>query len=163
MSWWERWWLDISSTAVIVTGIVYAWMKYVGETEDPFSVVGHSWQPLMLNWHILVSPFLVLILGITFSSHILSKIRSNFPANRRSGWSMVICFLPMVLSGYLLQVLTNPIALQIALVIHLITGGIFAVCYVIHQVINFRIQRLQPKFCEVVEQLSSDLEIPKAN
>ena len=126
-------------------------------------MVGHPWQPLMLDLHVLVSPFLVLILGIAFSSHILSKIRSNFPANRLSGWSMVICFLPMVLSGYLLQVLTNPIALQISLVIHLMTGGIFAVCYVIHQVINFRIQRSQPKFCEVAKQLSADLEIPKAN
>ena len=163
MSWWERLWLYISITAVIVTGIIYAWMKYVLEIEDPFSVVGHPWQSFMLDSHILVSPLLVLILGITFSSHILSKIRSDFPANRRSGWSMVLCFLPMVLSGYLLQVLTHPVALQIALVVHLVTGGIFAVCYVIHQVINFRIQRAQPKFCEVVEQLSPDLEIPEAN
>ncbi len=163
MIWWERWWLDISSTAVIVTGIIYAWMKYFLEIEDPFSVVSHPWQSFTLDSHIVVSPFLVLILGITFNSHILSKIRSDFPANRRSGWAMVLCFLPMVLSGYFLQVLINPVALQIALVVHLVTGGIFAVCYVIHQVVNFRIQRAYPKFCDVVEEFSPDLEIPKTN
>ena len=148
MSWWERWGLNIFTTVVIVTGIVYAWMEYIMKVEDPFSVVGHPWQPLMLDLHILVSPMLILIVGITFSSHILSKIRGRFPANRRTGVLILSCLLPMILSGYLLQVLTDPMALRIALVVHLVTGGLFGVSYLIHQVINFRIWRSQPKSYE---------------
>ena len=148
MSRWERWCLNIFTTAVIATGIVYAWMKYIMQVEDPFSVVSHPWQPLMLDFHILVSPMLILIVGITFSSHILSKIQSRFPANRRTGVLVLLCLLPMILSGYLLQVLTDPMMLQIALVVHLVTGGLFGLSYLIHQVINFRIWRAQPKSCE---------------
>jgi uncharacterized membrane protein YidH (DUF202 family) len=145
VSCWERWSLNILSTVVIVTGVVYFWMKHLVELDDPFSVISHPLQPFMLDLHILAAPLLILILGITFTSHIAKKIRSHFTTNRRTGLIVLFCFLPMVFSGYLLQVLANPVAIQIALVVHLLTGGIFAVSYGVHLVINFRLQRARPK------------------
>jgi len=138
---WERILFNLSTLAVSVTGILYFWMKYLLETDDPFSLVNHPWQIRMMDLHILSSPVLLLVVGIIFESHIASNLRNGkYFGNRRSGVAVLLTFPVMVFSGYLLQVFSDPWLLRISLYLHLGTGGLFAMSYLVHQVISVRIR-----------------------
>lgn len=141
MSRWERWSFNILSSAVFLTGVIYFWMKYLLEQEDPFSVINHPLQPLSLDLHILAAPLLLLVFGIIFKPHVLKKIRSHSSANRRSGWIVLLSCLPMAVSGYLLQILGDPLLLRVSLVIHLASGTFFGATCLIHLGISLRLRR----------------------
>ena len=57
----------------------------------------------MRDLHLLAAPLLVLMLGVVWSSHASPRLRGKRPEGRRSGICMLLLFLPMALSGYLLQ------------------------------------------------------------
>lgn len=130
--------LHISVAASTVTGAVYAWMKYFMETDDPFSVVNHPWQPAMLHLHVLLVPMLVFGLGWIFSGHIWKKYSSPSKQRRRTGVAMMIVGVPMIATGYLLQVTTNETALKASTVAHWITSILFVLGYLAHQLIASR-------------------------
>lgn len=136
---WEHRSFNVATAVVTVTGLVYLNMKYFMKTDDPFAVVNHPWQPSMLAAHLIAAPLLVLMFGMLFRSHTLKKIASPVRANRRTGWTSLISFGAMALSGYLLQVVTSPTWLDALVAIHIATSLIFAVGYVIHLVIGWRI------------------------
>ena len=79
----ERWAVWSTSIATLVTGVVYLWMKYLLVSADPFAVVNHPWQPLVLKLHILVSPLLVFSIGLVSLRHVWRHLRS--------GTSDVVC------------------------------------------------------------------------
>jgi len=139
MSRWEVWSLHALTLVVSITGAVYFWMKYLLETGDPLSVINHPLQPAMLNVHILAAPCLVFVLGAIANSHIALKWRTRSRLNRTSGRVALFSFPPMVLSGYLLQVVTQETAARVVLVLHLATGALFAITYLIHQLVMFRL------------------------
>ena len=141
MSPWERWTFNILSMAVFLTGVVYFCMKYLLEQNDPFSVINHPLQPLMLNLHILASPLLLLVFGIIFRPHVVKKLQKGHSPNRRSGWIVLLSCIPMTISGYLLQVVTDPFLLRVDLVIHLVSGTFFGVTCVIHLLVGLGIRR----------------------
>ncbi len=85
------------------TGLVYGWMRYVAESDDPFSIVNHPWQPDLQHAHVLCAPLLVFAVGWVWSNHVLLHWRAGSRRGRRTGIAMAILFFPMVLSGYLLQ------------------------------------------------------------
>jgi thiamine biosynthesis lipoprotein len=130
----------LSTVVVTLSGLVYLWMKYFMETDDPFSVVNHPLQPAMLSIHIVAGPVLVFILGLMINSHIREKLSGKSSYNRRSGWISLIVFPLMVVSGYLLQVVTSSTLNRIALVVHLAASGLFAATYLLHQLIGVRVQ-----------------------
>jgi hypothetical protein len=138
---WERWTFGLLALAVSATGAAYFWMKYLMETDDPFSVVNHPWQGTMLAAHVVVSPWLVLMFGIVLNSHILRKLRATAVPNRKTGLVSLGTFLAMTLSGYLLQVVTAEALLQLIMTIHVTTGVVFALTYAAHLVISVRLAR----------------------
>ena len=142
MSTWERWAFNILSVAVFLTGVIYFWMEYLLEQDDPFSVINHPLQPLVLNVHILAAPLLLLVFGIIYKPHVLKKLNSRASENRRSGWIVLLACLPMAVSGYLLQILLDPLLLQVSLVIHLVSGTFFGVTCLIHLAIGLRLRRI---------------------
>ena len=142
MTWWERWSFNAFHVIVAATGVVYFWMKYVLETDDPFAVVNHSWEPAMLTAHVIAAPVFIAFFGMLFRSHTLRKILSPNPANRRSGWVSLITFSVMALSGYLIQVVTSPLLLTAALWLHVATSVVFVLGYTGHLVIAWRINRM---------------------
>ena len=115
-----------------MTGLAYLWMRYVLVSSDPFSVINHPWQPAMLKIHLLAAPGLILIFGIVFQSHIARKLGSPDRANRRSGWLSLVTFALMTASGYLLQTVTSPTAVQLVWWLHLASSGVFTVGYTTH-------------------------------
>jgi uncharacterized membrane protein YidH (DUF202 family) len=125
-------WLHVSVGITAVTGIVFAVMKYVLTSADEFAVVNHPLQPWMLSTHVLVAPLALFILGWTFSNHMLPKWRFGDGTGRRSGTGAMWLIVPMVASGYLLQVSVEESLREAMAWAHGISSGLFAVVYVIH-------------------------------
>lgn len=142
---WERWSLGVLSAVVAISGFAYLWMKYFVESADPFSVVNHPWQPAMLTLHVLASPPLVLVFGIILNSHVMKKLRATNIPNRRSGLISFTTFFLMVATGYLLQVVTAEGMLQFLVVLHVGSGALFSVAYVIHLIVSLQIARKLPR------------------
>ncbi len=142
MTWWERWSFNTLHVVVAATGVVYFWMKYLLQTDDPFAVVNHPWEPATLTAHLIAAPVFIAFFGMLFRSHTLQKILSPNPANRRSGWTSLISFSAMALSGYLIQVVASPLLLSVAIWTHVATSVVFVLGYTSHLVIGWRINRL---------------------
>lgn len=130
----EKWMLWSSTALVAVTGGIYAWMKYLLTTADPYAVVNHPWQPLVLKLHILTAPLLVFAVGIVFTRHIWKQWRLGLRRGRQSGLGTLLTFVPMVMSGYLIQTLTHDGWLWWMVAIHLVGGGLYTVAFLGHQV-----------------------------
>lgn len=138
---WERRLFHAATAAVAITGFAYFWMKYLMQTDDPFALVNHPWQTTMLSWHVVTSPALVLAFGIIFNSHVMKKLKVQGTANRKTGYLSLATFAAMLLSGYLLQVTSTAALLQVLVVVHVSTGTVFALSYVAHLVISWRLSR----------------------
>lgn len=128
-----KWLLAGSSVATGITGIVYAWMKYLMEPSQPWAVINHPLQPWMLKAHILVAPVLVFAFGLIAVEHAWKHFRCLVPAGRRSGILAGALFAPMVVSGYLIQVVTHAGWLRAMVWAHLISGSIYLVAFLLHQ------------------------------
>lgn len=138
---WERWTFGLLALVVALTGVTYFWMKYLMVNDDPFAVVNHPWQPVMLSAHVLASPGLLLIFGLILNSHILKKLGARGMPNRKSGLTSFGCFFVMTASGYLLQVATADVVLRTLVVVHVVGGVLFSAAYVAHLVISVRLAR----------------------
>jgi Kef-type K+ transport system membrane component KefB len=141
MKLWEIWLSHISTFVVTVSGVAYLWMKYMMGTDDPFSLVNHPWQPTMLSLHVLAAPFLVFVVGLMVQSHIQKKLRASSKANRGTGLLSMIALPVMIISGYALQVVTAPWLSSLTLIMHLTSASVFAITYITHQVVSYRLSR----------------------
>lgn len=138
----ETWMSHASTILVGLSGIVYLWMKYFMQTDDPFALVNHPLQPAMLSLHVLVAPVVTFVVGMVVNAHVRKKLASPSKSNRISGLAALFTFPAMVISGYLLQVSTNELLTKATLGVHLVSSGVFLLTYVIHQVVTLRIARI---------------------
>jgi hypothetical protein len=136
----ERWSVWGTSAATIVSGAVYLGMKYFMVSEDPYSVVNHPLQPLVLKIHILVSPLLVFALGLIALKHVAAHLQRRVAAGRRSGLLLAGSAAPMVVSGYLIQVLTDEKWVRAAALTHIATGILFALGAAAHSTAMWRLR-----------------------
>jgi FAD:protein FMN transferase len=136
----EAWLLHASTVALTITGIAYAWMRYLLEPMDPFSVVNHPLEPHMLSAHILFAPVLVVAFGAILHGHILFKIAAGSATARRSGLILIPTFAVMVISGYLLQVIASDFR-KTLVIAHLGSGFVWIIIYAAHQVASFAQRR----------------------
>ena len=125
MTTFERWAVWSTSAATLVTGAVYLWMKYLMISEDPLSVVNHPWQPYILKLHILVAPLLVFSIGVVALRHVWRHLKGKTRAGRGSGVITVVVLGPMIMSGYLIQAITQQGWLEAIAISHIATGLIF--------------------------------------
>jgi hypothetical protein len=132
MTWWERWGFNAFHAVVAATGFVYLYMKHAMTTDDPFAIVNHPWQPAMLSAHVVAAPLFIAFFGMLFRSHSFAKLRSRSPANRRTGWTSLLSFSAMALSGYLIQVATTPALITLFIWTHVAASVVFVVGYGIH-------------------------------
>ncbi len=124
--------LQASAILTAASGIIFAWMKYGMKSNDPFAVVNHPWQPFMLSAHVLVSPMLVFAFGWILNDHILAKFRNPTSPQRGSGIPSMAAIVPMILSGYLLQISTADATRQAMAVVHWMSSGLFVIAYAVH-------------------------------
>lgn len=126
--------LTHSSTVVVaVSGFAYGWMKYFMVTDDPYAVVNHPWQPWMLDLHVLSAPVLVYALGFIAQGHIMAQLaRGRRRPGRATGLLAVSCVLPMIATGYLIQVFTHETARLVCVWGHVITGVVYTGGFLAH-------------------------------
>jgi len=124
--------LHISIALTALTGIVFAWMKYLMKSSDPFAVVNHPLQPHMLSAHVLLAPAMTFVLGWTFANHMWPRIILGDPRRRLTGLSSTILIAPMVVSGYLLQVSTSDAIRNAMAIAHGVSSVVFVIGYVAH-------------------------------
>jgi hypothetical protein len=86
----------------------------------------------------LAAPLLVFAIGLIWTSHVLPGLRAPGPSRRRSGIALVSLAGPMIVSGYLLQVATEPGARTLAVATHLIASALWLASAVAHQVVARR-------------------------
>jgi len=140
-----KWLLLGSSGATFLTGVAYGWMKYLMEPVSAWAVVNHPLQPFMLKAHILVAPVLVFALGVIAVDHIWKHYRSRVRPGRRSGLTMMWLVVPMIVSGYLIQAVTQEGWLTAMIWAHLITGGVYGVAMFAHWVAFARRRRIRER------------------
>lgn len=159
MTKWERWGFNAFHFVVAMTGVVYFYMKYLITTEVPFAVINHPWESTMLSLHVIAAPFLIAFFGMLFRSHSLRKILSPNPENRRTGWTSLISFSAMAVSGYFIQVAATPALISAAIWTHIVTSMFFLVGYTVHLVIGYRVKRLPPATSDAVLQGPASLSL----
>src|SRR3990170_2442260 len=115
----ERWAVWSTSVATFVTGVIYLWMKYLVVSDDPLAVVNHPWQPAVLKVHILVAPLLVFSIGLVALRHVWWHFRSKARDGRRSGLLTLVVLGPMIVSGYLIQTMTEEGWLKAMAIVHI--------------------------------------------
>jgi hypothetical protein len=129
----ERWAVWSTSVATFVTGVIYLWMKYLLVSADPFAVVNHPWQPLVLKIHILVAPLLVFSIGLVSLRHVWRHLRSATRDGRRTGLVTFVALGPMILTGYLIQANTHEALLRAMALAHIGLGLLYGVGLLLHQ------------------------------
>lgn len=129
----ERWAVWGTSVATFVTGVIYLWLKYLTVNDDPFAVINHPLQPAVLKAHILVAPLLVFSIGLVTLRHVWRHMRSNMREGRRSGLLTVVVLGPMILSGYLIQALTEEGWLKAMAISHIALGVVYGLGLLAHQ------------------------------
>ncbi len=130
----ERLSVWISTALVTVTGLAFAWMKYVLEPADPWAVINHPLQPWLLKAHILTAPILVFAVGSITLRHVWRHWKSRAQAGRRSGTLAALTLVPMIFTGYLIQAVTSSFWLTALGVVHLGVGTAFAGAVLVHRI-----------------------------
>ncbi len=116
-----------------VTGLAYAAFKHLMTSDDPFTAYNHPLQPWMLTLHVLAAPVLVFGVGIIFKDHVLGKMKNGAPPGARRGglWTLALV-IPLILTGYLVQVLASGDFRNVTAWIHLGLGAAFLAFYLLH-------------------------------
>lgn len=122
----------LSYILVAVTGLVYLWMRYFMQPMDPFAVVNHPWQSHVLHLHIVMAPALTIMIGAFWRAHADMNRRRGIQEGRKSGLTLWTMAIPMIASGYLLQVSVESFWQNVWLVIHLATSLLTVAAYAIH-------------------------------
>jgi hypothetical protein len=135
---WEAWSVHLSTALVGGTGLVYAWMRYLVPSTDPYSAVGHPLQPAVQHLHVLAAPLLVFAAGLIWRNHVWSHWRAGVPQRRRSGLALLLSAAPMALSGYLLQTTVGEAWRQAWVVVHLAASTLFLAGWAGHAAVAAR-------------------------
>ena len=136
MSRFEAWATRIATLLVGGTGLVYAWMRYLMHPADPnaFAVINHPLQPFVQHLHILVAPLLVFTAGLMWRQHAWGYWRRGVERHRKSGSSLLLTLVPMVVSGYLIQTTVDSGWRRAWVIVHLVASGLWLLGYMAHQV-----------------------------
>ncbi len=97
-----------STLATALTGFLYFWFRNFLEPMNEWAVINHPLEPWVLKAHILVAPVMVFSVGTIAADHVFQYARSAISEGRTSGMTITAVLVPLVASGYLLQVVTHP-------------------------------------------------------
>jgi hypothetical protein len=136
MTRWEAWVIRAGFGLASISGVLYGMAKYLLANPDPDSRVGHPWQPALLAAHVLAAPVAVFAMGLLLRGHALPRIRKGEREGRATGLLLFGIGLPMVFSGYLVQVFTGEWARKATGWLHAATGAVFALAFALHMLVS---------------------------
>lgn len=137
----QAWALHVSTLLVAGTGLVYAWMLYLLEPADEFSILNHPQQALVQHAHVWTAPLMVFALGMIWRSHVWHSLRSGRRTARRTGLLQAGCLVPMVASGYFLQTSVSERWRAVWTWVHVVSSGVFVCGYLVHQCLSLYASR----------------------
>lgn len=128
--------LQIASVLTSLTGVVFAIMKYAMKSDDPFAVANHPMQPHVLAAHVVVAPLLVFAFGWMFGNHIAPAFANRVAPRWKSGVFTVAVLVPMIASGYLMQIATADALRHSMAIAHWVSSAFFVIAYATHQLMR---------------------------
>jgi hypothetical protein len=128
----EAWLFHVANALVAATGVGYALAAYVAEAEDPYAIVHHPLQPSLQHAHVALAPALVFALGVIWARHAQPRVVSGAKARRSSGIFLLALALPMVGSGYAIQLVVEPSWRTCWVGVHLVTSGLWIAATLAH-------------------------------
>jgi uncharacterized membrane protein len=123
-----------SNYLVSIVGIAYWLVKTFATRQTEFGPMSHPIQPYFQYAHILTVPLLVFTIGVIFHTHIYLKIKNDDHANWVSGYSLIITFIIMTMSGYFLQTAIIGANRKICIWVHLVSSAIWVLAYLFHHI-----------------------------
>mgnify|MGYP000305835929 CR=1 FL=1 len=114
-----------------IHGIGYWIYKYFLKVETEYGIRPHPLQEVWQASHVLLSPLLVFAFGLLFKGHIW-KMYKNAHHKRKTGITLTLSMVIMILSGYLVQVIYQVEAKQITAYVHIAISVLFIFAYLIH-------------------------------
>jgi hypothetical protein len=129
----EAWFSHAATVLVGGTGVVYGWMRYFAEPVDEFAVVNHPLEPTTLHLHILFAPLVIFACGLVWRSHVWKRVVSGFSGRRKTGLVLFAVFVPMAVTGYLIQTTTSLLWSNVWIWVHVAASIAWLVGYAVHQ------------------------------
>ncbi len=126
----------------MLTGGVYGWFRYFGQRAGDFGPEPSAWQGTWQHLHVLAAPLLLFMLGITVRGHLMMKLRAGGREGRRTGLGLGLLIMPMVLSGYGIQVATDARWHVTLAWVHGLSASVFTLGYLVHLAAIWRYRRL---------------------
>ena len=130
---WEVWLIRLGFALASASGVLYGVMKYFLPASNPDSRVGHPWQPAVLAAHLLAAPIAVFCMGLLLRGHALPRLKRGEREGRATGIALSAIGLPLVFSGYLVQVFTGDIARRATGWLHAAVGLVFTLAFLLHR------------------------------
>lgn len=122
------------------TGLVYGALRYFFVREGEYGPEIHAAQPLWQHLHVLAAPALVLMAGVFWAAHVQPCYAAGTKEGRRSGLVMTLSALPMIFSGYGIQVTVSEGWRLAWIWIHGITGVAWVLVYGAHWLVHMRVK-----------------------
>ena len=130
------WILHAAVTVMAMTGGWLIWIVYFAadpaETELEMLAVQSPWQPWLVVVHVVAAPVLVFFVGLIWFSHVWGRIKLGLEGRRAGGQVLAWVFVPLVLTGYLFQVVEAETGRRALGWAHAAAGVVFAVTYLVH-------------------------------
>lgn len=120
-----------ASYLTITHGVIYFVLKYFMQVESEYGLRPHPYQSLIQGIHIVLSPLLIFAFGLLFKDHIV-RMYKNAIYKRKTGITLTLTMIIMILSGYLVQVIYQQNPKMVIAYIHIAVSGVFTLAYLIH-------------------------------
>lgn len=124
--------------AVALTSIVYFIAKYFMIIEGDWGPQTHPLAIWFQKVHIISTPLLVFAVGSIFSNHIWKRIKSGYRPSRTSGIFLLVLFVLMSFTGYLIQILDSQLLREYSSYLHLGTSFIWMIGFSFHHMVANR-------------------------
>jgi hypothetical protein len=131
----HRWFLYGTAAVAASSGAAYFWMKRFLQPVDEWAVINHPLEPWALKLHVLSAPLMLFAVGLITTNHIWRNLTSSLPTGRQSGLAATLTFVPLVFTGYLIQVVTSPTAADVLGWSHLVLGAVCAWALAVHRTV----------------------------
>lgn len=129
----QVWFVHLTVLLVVGTGLAWAWMLLFVEPIDDFALLNHPLQDETQAAHVLAAPLYLLAMGVVWALHAGPYLADGERDRRRTGLALLALLVPMVASGYLLQVSVDEAWRSVWSWLHLASGGLWIVGYLVHQ------------------------------
>jgi len=117
-----------------VTGIGLLWIVRFAVPDDPFAVIGHPWEPIFRDTHILVAPIFLILAGYLFRDHFQPKLQDGTQRGKWSGLLTAAFIFVQCATGYWMQVTIDLHFREILFWAHAAAGIGFLVFIALHLV-----------------------------